>query len=66
MKKQYKLSIQYDDASEEVDSLSEELSIEGDVDGEDGAVWLETGDRVVKLPPELIPYLRDNDILGIA
>ena len=63
MKKQYKLSIKYDDALDEVDSLSEELSVEGD---EDGAVWLDTGDGVIKLPSELLPYLRDTDILGIA
>ena len=63
MKKQYKLSIKYDDALDEVDSLSEELSVEGD---EDGAVWLDTGDGVIKLPTELLPYLRDTDILGIA
>tara|TARA_Y100000310_G_scaffold279387_1_gene298471 strand:+ start:37 stop:237 length:201 start_codon:yes stop_codon:yes gene_type:complete len=62
MKKQYKLSIKYDDALDEVDSLSEELS----VDGDDGAVWLDTGDGVIKLPSELLPYLRETDILGIA
>jgi len=62
MKKQYKLSIKYDDTSDEVDSLSEELSIDGD----DGAVGLDTGDGVIKLPSELLPYLRDTDILGIA
>ena len=55
MKKQYKLSIDGDEL-EEVDGLSEE----------DGAVWLDTGDGVVKLPHELLPYLRDTDILGIA
>jgi|TARA_R100001530_G_scaffold24897_1_gene20164 hypothetical protein len=59
MKKQYKLSIEYGDELEEVDSLSEE-------EEEDGAVWLDTGDGVIKLPHELLPYLRDTDILGIA
>ena len=29
-------------------------------------VWLDTGDSVVKLPPELLPYLRETDILGLA
>ena len=58
MKKLYKLSIDDDEA----DSLSEELAIVE----EDGAVWLDTGDGVVKLPPELLPYLRETDILGIA
>ena len=58
MKKLYKLSVDDDEA----DSLSEELAIVE----EDGAVWLDTGDGVVKLPPELLPYLRETDILGIA
>ena len=58
MKKLYKLSVDDDEA----DSLSEELAIVE----EDGAVWLDTGDGVVKLPHELLPYLRDTDILGIA
>ena len=35
-----------------------------DEDGE--GVWLDTGDSIVKLPPELLPYLRETDILGIA
>ena len=57
MKKQYKLSVKHDNIPEEVDDISEE---------EDGAVWLDTGDEVIKLPHELLPYLRDTDILGIA
>jgi len=61
MKKHYKLSIEYDDASEEIDSLSEETDID-----EDGCVWLDTGDAIIKLPPELLPYLRETDILGMA
>ena len=61
MKKQYKLSIEYDDTLEEVDSISEELSEEGDE-----CIYLETGDGVIKLPLELLPYLKDSEILGIA
>ena len=33
-----------------------------DVDG----VWLDTGDGIIKLPPELLPYLQESDILGLA
>ena len=34
---------------------------------EDGeGVWLDTGDSIIKLPPELLPYLRETDILGLA
>ena len=29
-------------------------------------VWLDTGDMVVELPEELLPYLEDADVLGIA
>ena len=35
-----------------------------DEDGE--GVWLDTGDGVIKLPTELLPYLRETDILGLA
>ena len=41
-----------------------ELIIEDEYDDE--AVWLDTGDSIVKLPPELLPYLRETDILGLA
>ena len=38
-----------------------------DLYDEDGAVvWLDTGDSIIKLPPELLPYLRETDILGLA
>ena len=34
---------------------------------EDGdGVWLDTGDGIIKLPPELLPYLQESDILGLA
>ena len=30
-------------------------------------VWLETEDGgMIKLPPELLPYLQESDILGLA
>ena len=58
MKKQYKLSILYDD---EVDSISEVVE---DVD--DGSVWLDTGDETIQLPPEIVKYLESDGILGIA
>ena len=58
MKKQYKLSILYDD---EVDSLSEIVE-----DADDGSVWLDTGDETVQLPAEIVKYLESDGILGIA
>ena len=53
MKKSCKLMIEYEDT----DSPSE---VEMD------RVWLDTGDMVVELPEELLPYLEDADVLGIA
>ena len=64
MKKQYKLSIEYDDESEEVDSLSEVLE-EVRISDEDG-LWLETGDGTIRLPAEIAEYLERDGILGIA
>ena len=61
MKKQYKLSFEYDDESDEVDSISEVVE---DVD--DGSVWLDTGDETIQLPPEIVKYLESDGILGIA
>jgi len=29
-------------------------------------VWLDTGEMVLQLPDELLPYLQDSEILGIA
>ena len=58
MKKQYKLSILYDD---EVDSISEVVE-----DADDGSVWLDTGDETVQLPAEIVKYLESDGILGIA
>ena len=58
MKKEYKLSIRYDD---EVDSISEVVE---DID--DGSVWLDTGEETVQLPAEIVKYLESDGILGIA
>ena len=34
---------------------------------EDGdGVWLETEDGIIKLPHELLPYLQESDIFGLA
>ena len=60
MKKMYKIMIDCGDESEEIDRITEE-----DIEKMDG-FWLDTGDIVIQLPQELIPYLNDGDILGIA
>ena len=61
MKKSYKLVIDYDDESEEVDGLSEVLEGIGDE-----GIWLDTGEETILLPPELAKYLDETGILGIA
>ena len=61
MKKSYKLVIDYDDESEEVDGLSEVLESIGDE-----GIWLDTGEETILLPPELAKYLDETGILGIA
>ena len=60
MKKMYRIMIDCGDESEEIDRITEE-----DIEKMDG-FWLDTGDVVIQLPQELIPYLNDGDILGIA
>ena len=60
MKKMYRIMIDCGDDAEEIDKLTEE-----DIEKMDG-FWLDTGDVVIQLPKELIPYLNDGDILGIA
>ena len=60
MKKMYKIMIDCGDESEEIDRITEE-----DIEKMDG-FWLDTGDVVIQLPQELIPYLNDGDILGIT
>ena len=64
MKKQYKLSIEYDDELEEVDSISEVLE-EVCISDEDG-IWLDTGDKTVQLPAEIAKYIESEGILGIT
>ena len=61
MKKSYKLKTDYDDNSEEVDSLSEVLE---DIGAE--GVWLDTGEKTILLPPEMAKYLEETGILGLA
>jgi len=55
MKKEYKLMVGHEDDIEEVDNLN-------DMDH----VWLDTGDGIIQLPDELLPYLQESEILGIA
>ena len=62
MKKQYKLSIEYDD--DEVDGLSDVIS-EVTISDEDG-IWLDTGDKTIQLPAEIAKYIESEGILGIA
>ena len=58
MKKQYKLSILYDD---EIDGLSEVVE-----EDDEGIIWLDTGEETIQLPPEIVKYLESDGILGIA
>ena len=55
--KKYKLMIDYNEEPEEVEGLN-------DIDMD--RIWLDTGETVVQLPDELIPYLQKEDTLGIA
>ena len=61
MKKQYKLSIEYDDTTDEVDSLSEILE---EIGAED--IFLDIGNGTILLPPELAKCLEETGILGMA
>ena len=61
MKKQYKLSIEYDDELDEVDSLSEVLEEIGDE-----SIWLDTGEITIQLPAEIAKYIESDGILGIT
>tara|TARA_Y100000310_G_C20414773_1_gene683754 strand:- start:537 stop:731 length:195 start_codon:yes stop_codon:yes gene_type:complete len=64
MKKFYKLMINYDDESDQVDSLSEVIEEIQDEAEED--IWLETEDDRILLPPEIARYLEESGILGIT
>ena len=60
MKKEYKLVFEYSTAHEEPERLTKE-----DIDKMD-RFWLDTGDGIVELPKELLPYLEEAETLGIA
>ena len=60
MKKQYKIMIEYSANHEETETVTKE-----ELDKMD-RFWLDTGDGVVELPRELLPYLEKADTLGIA
>jgi hypothetical protein len=59
--KKYKLIV---DLSSESDEMLEEVDSIHDVDVD--RVWLDTGDIVLQLPDEILPYLEESDILGVA
>lgn len=59
--KKYKLIMDYEPCEEE------EVEVEDIyVDEMMEHAWLDTGDMVLQLPDELLPYLQDSEILGIA
>ena len=60
MKKQHKLS-KHD---EKVDSLSEDLTDIYITDEEE--VWLDTGEKTIQLPAEIVKYIESDGILGMA
>ena len=60
MKKEYKILIDYKEDSEEPKRLTQE-----EIDKMD-RVWLDTGDGIIELPKELLPYLDNADVLGIT
>ena len=60
MKKKYKLS----KADDEVDSYSEPLK-ELYISDEEG-IWLDTGDKTIRLPLEIAECIEIDGILGIA
>ena len=58
--KKYKLIMDYEPCEEEVEV--EDIYVDEMMDH----AWLDTGDMVLQLPDELLPYLQDSEILGIA
>ena len=60
MKKEYKILIDYKEDSEEPKRLTQEEIEKMD------RVWLDTGDGIIELPKELLPYLDNADVLGIT
>ena len=62
VKKEYRLSIDYDPDKEEIERLSEVLEQETNTN-----IWFDTGDEVLQMPSEILKYIEDsNGILGIA
>ena len=59
--KKYKLIIDYEPCEEEEVEV-EDIYTDEMMDH----VWLDTGEMVLQLPDELLPYLQDSEILGIA
>ena len=59
--KKYKLIIDYEPCEEEEVEV-EDIYTDEMMDH----VWLDTGEMVLQLPDELLPYLKDSEILGIA
>ena len=61
-KKEYRLSIEYDTDTEEIESLSEVLEQESESN-----IWFDTGEEVLQMPSEILKYIEDsNGVLGIA
>ena len=59
MKKEYKIMIDYGDSNKVEKPTNEDIE-------QMESVWLDTGDTVIQLPKELLPYLDGADVLGIA
>ena len=59
--KKYKLIIDYEPCEEEEVEV-EDIYTDEMMDH----IWLDIGDMVLQLPDELLPYLQDSEILGIA
>jgi hypothetical protein len=55
--KKYKLIIGCEEECEEIDTL---------YDTNMDRVWLDNGETMVQLPKEILPYLEECDLLGIA
>jgi hypothetical protein len=58
--KKYKLIIDSETCEEEVET--EDIYVDEMMEH----AWLDIGDMVLQLPDELLPYLQDSEILGIA
>ena len=58
--KKYKLIIDSETCEEEVEA--EDIYVDEMMEH----AWLDIGDMVLQLPDELLPYLQDSEILGIA